>query len=368
VAATGAGGWEVVGGAAQIIVGELTYSDTTSPAGSAWSITSPLATWLSVAVSGNGKKVAAGASAGALYTSDDFGATWTLLAPTPLAFSTSGGVKAAVSADGLTILAMETAATGSSLFVSRNWTSGPWVRSSVTGGWLSICLSADGSSMYATMDGSGAHGIYGSTDFGLTWTQLSTFDAGNSALSIACSSDGSKLVAGGVGLLKTSSDGGSSWTAYAAAGTWGAVASSGDGTKLTAGYLNTASRSVDGGATWTNVYEGHTWTGLASSSDGSRVLASPTTGPLHVSTDSGATWADRAPDQSWKAVASSSDGDWLFGVGSSYIYRSYRAGTTVVLKSATRRLVGAQYSAVELIYAGSNRFLILNSIGSPVAQ
>jgi len=79
------------------------------------------------------------------------------------------------------------------------------------------------------------------------------------------------------------------------------------------------------------------WRGLTSSADGSKLAATPTGGPIYLSSDGGATWlASTAPSNSWFGVASSADGKTLvaitgnFGGGNptSTIYISTNAGLT----------------------------------------
>ncbi len=103
----------------------------------------PSAAWGVVASSQTGQYLAAGAHPGNLYTSSNYGATWTLAA-TP-------GVKP----------------------------------------WWDVKMSADGSFMIATYDGGGLP--YVSTDFGSTWSALAGFNSG-SYRDLGVSADG-KVVA-----------------------------------------------------------------------------------------------------------------------------------------------------------------------------
>jgi prepilin-type N-terminal cleavage/methylation domain-containing protein len=140
--------------------------------------------WHSVIISKDGTKLIAGEYPGKLYTSSDFGSSWT--------------------------------ARGTS-----NW-------------WNDIAMSNNGSKAVAVVGGTGGN-IYTSSDSGATWT----LQAGAPAASwnaVASSSDGTKLVAAQYnnGYIYTSTDSGVTWTAQTAAGgrNWAKVAMSADGSKI----------------------------------------------------------------------------------------------------------------------------------------
>jgi photosystem II stability/assembly factor-like uncharacterized protein len=83
---------------------------------------------------------------------------------------------------------------------------------------------------------------------------------------------------------------------------WISVASSSDGTKLIAAAPDYICTSSDSGATWTQTQTGSPsqqhWTSVASSSDGTKLVAVTdeefrTGGAIYTSSDSGATWRQR---------------------------------------------------------------------------
>jgi hypothetical protein len=155
--------------------------------------------------------------------------------------------------------------------------------------------------------------------------------------SVACSSDGNKLVAvdsgsevGGGGIW-VSSDGGGSWEQTSApSNSWMGVASSSDGTKLVAVALMAGIYvSADSGATWTQTSAVDTsWSAVACSADGAVLIATTILPPesiywcgMAVSIDSGKTWqypigATNAQEfgSFWPSVACSADGSKLFAV------------------------------------------------------
>ncbi len=178
--------------------------------------------------------------------------------------------------------------------------------------WSCIACSADGTKLVAG-EYSGGGQIYTSADSGVTWTVRT--GAGYGAwMCVACSADGTKLVAGRYGgQLFTSIDSGTNWTARATSQNWISVASSADGTKLIAavefGQIYT---STDSGATWTARATTQRWHGVASSSDGTRLVAcAMNSGQIYTSVDSGVTWTPRLSSGEWADVASSADGSKL---------------------------------------------------------
>jgi hypothetical protein len=146
---------------------------------------------------------------------------------------------------------------------------------------------------------------------------------------VACSADGSMLVAGVQhGWLYTSTNSGATWEPRTAAGTdWGAVASSADGTRMAAvrgdGWVFI---SADAGVSWTKTsaytYSAQTYGAYAvvSSGDGKNLAA--LRGPVVyvlVSTNSGLDWSASAADAAVSShpisLAGSADGKTLFASG-----------------------------------------------------
>jgi hypothetical protein len=146
-------------------------------------------------------------------------------------------------------------------------------------GWKGIASSADGMKLYAVAD----H-IYRSTDGGVTWTSvgnLSWLGIPDSAAcrTIACSADGTRVVAAGEagssawsphGLIWISSSSGlpNTWNAYGSDNNWERVKMSGDGQRLLAVEthefdwyfefyaVSTVQLSTDGGGSWNTVFDG----------------------------------------------------------------------------------------------------------------
>jgi hypothetical protein len=148
------------------------------------------------------------------------------------------------------------------------------------------------------------------------------------------------------------------------------VACSSDGSRLVAALGNGSIYiSPDSGATWTlNSTTTASGSFVASSANGNRLVAAygstTVSGSIYTSTDSGGIWtaAGNAPSAEWMGVASSSDGSLLAAVVyGGNIYVSSQASTTT---GTAGYLFGPQHSAIELIYAGNNLFLPLSHEGA----
>jgi photosystem II stability/assembly factor-like uncharacterized protein len=289
-----------------------------------WTPTSaPRETWTSLASSDDGKTLAATAHDGSIFVSQNSGGNWAEVNWLS-SISTLGiappqqWTSIALSADGKTIAA---AAQTGLIFISadggKTWkTTGAPTNTA----WLSIASSADG----ARLVSAGSHsGIYVSADGGQTWAP-----GANSAdpwAVVSSSSDGSRLLAAAnPGLIYASSDSGATWvTSTAPVLSWSCLASSGDGNKAVAGaafggiYL-----SPDAGMTWTkSSAPDDSWFALASSSDGSMLAAAALYGGIYQSGDAGATWSrSAAPTNAWSALASSAKGKFVAAAFSDFVY------------------------------------------------
>src|SRR5262249_31296096 len=148
---------------------------------------------------------------------------------------------------------------------------------------------------------------------GATWTQSSAPSLRWNC--IACSADGTRLVAGGIfSYVWTSTNSGVTWTGSYFLDNWSSVASSADGTRLLApnspaGLTSTASGVLGaetGGA------EGLDWAAVSvvpSSADATQLAAAVAGGGIFTSPDAGSTWTQgNAPAAGWAAIASSADG------------------------------------------------------------
>ncbi|HRY52046.1 MAG TPA: sialidase family protein [Candidatus Paceibacterota bacterium] len=190
-----------------------------------------------------------------IYVSADAGATWTQASAPSNTWSS-----VACSADGARLVAATAPAYppggDSALFVDGLiYTSPDWgvtwtPTSAPSNSWSFVASSADGTQLVAVAAVDPKYGgdgsVYASSNSGVTWTKTSA--PSNNWTSIASSADGARLVAVaapywdwhsqnyvGEGAIYRSLDSGASWTQNSApTNYWQSVASSADGTKLVA--------------------------------------------------------------------------------------------------------------------------------------
>ncbi len=220
-----------------------------------------------------------------------------------------------------------------------------WTPRGPTANWGSVACSSDGSKAVAgIINGQ----IYTTSDSGVNWSNRETARAWSA---VACSADGTRLVAAvNGGQIYVSPDLGASWTARDINRAWSGLASSADGTRLVAvvnnGFIYT---SNDSGATWQQRGSSRAWYAVACSADGTKLVAVVYGSQVATSTDSGATWsALHGPSGYWGSVASSSDGTKLAIAsrsGPGQIYTSQDSGATWVAHGPTAAWYGIASSA-----------------------
>jgi photosystem II stability/assembly factor-like uncharacterized protein len=267
-------------------------------------------TWITIASSSDGAKLAAAVQNADIWTSTDSGAHWT---DQTLAGSRNWNTIAS-SSDGTKLAAV--VYNGGDIWTSTD--SGVhWTDQTLAGtrNWNTIASSSDGTKLAAAVYGGD---VWTSTDSGVHWTDQ-TLSGSRSWYAIASSSDGAKLAAGsGVGDIFTSTDGGAHWTDQTLAGSrwWVTIASSSDGVNLAAGeYNGDIWTSSDSGAHWTDRTLAGTrkWNSIASSSDGTKLAADVQLGDIWTSMDGGVHWTDQtlAGTRGWSRISCSSDGTKL---------------------------------------------------------
>ena len=368
---------------AETINGGFIYTSTDS--GVTWSarMGDSSRSWYVVASSSNGAKLVATVNGGQIYTSTNYGATWTARD------SNRGWFGVASSSDGTKLVAT---VTGGQIYTSVN--SGvTWTARASSLGWRDVASSSNGSILAATVYGGQ---IYTSTDSGVNWKARMT-DSNRNWVGITLSSDGTKMVASiyGGGYIYTSTDSGITWTVRDFIRNWIRVSSSSDGTTLAACENNNGSSSyiytsTDGGLTWLQKSVSATWNYISMSNDGYKIYAvskgtngyiytsTAVTAPLpyygrisqvelvsritditrnwsgitvsnngknivslvngeyiYTSTDSGLNWIARATDanRNWQGIASSSDGTKLVATSiGGYIYTSTDYGKSWTIR------------------------------------
>ena len=292
-----------------------------------WKVRSPPGSsdrWAGVVTRSNGKYLAAVAISDNLYTSSDYGATWSV--------NSSLGAKdwyyVSMSNDGQYLALSLSYSTY--MYLSDDY--GATLKEKNTGImatkrlWLNIAMSRDGR-LLATVAYNGH--VYTSDDFGATWQDKSSGDiAGNLQWrSIAMSDDGTRLAAVvNGGFLYMSNNSGLTWKSMSSgniAGSkgWRAIAMSSNGEVLAAVDGASMYISRDSGATWENKSSGDIagvipWSSVAMSSDGKFIAAAANRGSVYVSENYGDAWQNKssgvaAGNLQWNSVTISDDGRFL---------------------------------------------------------
>jgi len=332
------------------------------------SITSPSQKlWLDVALSSDGSRFSGVASADGIYTSSAPGSVGT-----KRTFPGLSGRQIASSGDGLKLITTDT---NSVVWLSND--GGITWQFKDTPGWELrwSAISADGSTLIIAQAPSGLGGVKRflvSRDFGQNWT-LSPTDT----YPLAVSASGAIIYASRGGYLVKSTDYGATLQelsrpidGYRA---WAAATSS-DGTKVVAadsnGYIYT---SNDSGASWVQrtAAGNRTWISVAFSSNGTQIVAAVTNGYIYTSNDSGGSWVQRtaAGSRNWRKVVMSSDGGKLIAISHNDpgIYLSTDFGQNWSLQQTPGEFIlGGSGSALELLYAGGNKYLALGGVSYEV--
>jgi hypothetical protein len=122
-----------------------------------------------------------------------------------------------------------------SMYVSTN-AGATWTKTAWSDNWSFVASSTDGAILVAATSWNGDGLIYVSGDGGTSWTLTSA--PTNALSSLACSADGTKLVAAADGAVYLSTNSGAAWAlSETPAGYWQVVASSADGGNILAAAL-----------------------------------------------------------------------------------------------------------------------------------
>jgi photosystem II stability/assembly factor-like uncharacterized protein len=186
--------------------------------------------------------------------------------------------------------------------------------------WNSIACSADGSKIVAV----GEFGqIHVSTNSGLTWVSNTIPNSNFNWNTGATSADGSRMaVAAGTGELYLSTNSGTTWfsnyipTIAGISHAWKSIGCSADGYKIVAvaggGGIVV---STNGGQLWLQTNIPQSWVSVACSADGNKMILAADIGGIYTSTNSGTGWISNQVSSSvWNAVACSADGNTLEAV------------------------------------------------------
>jgi len=217
--------------------------------GVAWdSIFSPTTNYTSsIAISGDGNVLMAGAAPGWVYISTNSGAAWS----SNLLFSGANGPNVLSTANGNKLMAMQ----GYTLMVTTNagltWTTNALPGSPYS--WNSIAGSSDGRvlSGVGRKNSTGAY-VCVSTNGGGSWAPSTVSSSSYFSTGwITMSADGSKIIIPAGVAIFTSTNLGSAWTqAIAPATNWWVAASSADGSKMAMTVLGVTKYTQATGGIW----------------------------------------------------------------------------------------------------------------------
>jgi hypothetical protein len=259
---------------------------TTNSTALDWQPTGISAPWSRIACSADATRVMAVGEyaslpcATGIFASTNSGVTW--FAP-----SVDAGVDVAASADG-TLWAVADAYCNDLLF-SYSTSSGSLIRTQININSSLIALSSDGTRLIA---GGLTYGIFGSTDSGVSWQSL-LYNVAVSSL--ASSADGSTLVAASPSnAVYTSTNFGATWSTNIVdtqwPGPWNSVACSVDASRIFAGSDDGVFVSTNAGLAWTQIHAPDSFQSIAVSADASQIAAAVRAGLIYTSTNSGLNW------------------------------------------------------------------------------
>jgi len=281
--------------------------------------------WTGLATSSNGKRVIA-VDGGFTFSSSNGGSSFK---------PSSGGGATAMSSNGMVVLSSDGGYLRTSTDGGLTWTSR---RGAGFGIWLSVAVSANGTTMYASSSGSVLNyvsGTFRSSDGGATWHKLDTPDD-LAVNNIKVSADGQHLVGGGLYAVVYSSDGGTTWQKHSVdPDSPNRIYMSNDGQVMIASVSGgIIYRSVDGGTSWATVdvtggmSEVNEITGSGS---GNHLLVAGND-TIYISNDAGISWVDvdvtGVLDTTSGMFASSANGQTVYWANSTYVFKSTDGGLT----------------------------------------
>ena len=270
---------------------------TSSDYGVSWTQKESSRSWSSISVSSTGqyqRAVVGNGVLGNIYISSDYGVTW-MASPVgfgvnwnSISVSTTGQYQSACVYNG-------------NIFTSSNY-GVHWVSRDSTRNWISISVSSTGQYQSAVVGfGSGVGGnIYISSDYGVTWRS----DGGSAQnwTSISVSSTGQYQSACVYnGYIYNSSNYGVNWSQPRdSVRNWGSISVSSTGqyqsavVNVTPG--NTIYTSSDYGVNWTSRESARYWKSISVSSTGQYQSAVVSGGNIFISSDFGVTWSESNSD------------------------------------------------------------------------
>jgi sugar lactone lactonase YvrE len=325
--------------------------------------------WGGLTVSKDGLRITAAINNGTVWTSPDSGSNWSTMSN--FVYQTWGLAAIKCSYNGSNAIGnggpsqpVQITSNGGQTWVSQT------MFGSDAGYPNSAAISSNGSTMIV-MDNGGYPNL--STNYGTTWTKVTSFGSVNGASPMAMSYDGTFMMVAAYNTTPyISSNSGSTWSALSAAGSqqWCSLAMSSNGSNillLVNGNSN-AFLSTNRGASWTTntvIAAGlNGWFKAASMSmDGTRMFAALQNGGIYVSSNSGAAWVlSTAGTSNWTGVSCSANGEQVLAtVYDGYPLISMDGGVSWATQTSQR---SAQYGSATVSGDGSTMYAGYQSSGA----
>lgn len=268
--------------------------------------------WTSLTTSSLGDYTYAATNAAGLYSSTDFGSSWTASAS-----SVTSSVYLLTATCDYTGQHVVGGTYKGHILVSSDYGASFAVAAAPVAQWRSSCMSYDGSIAYAaTFNAS----MYISYDAGSSWNELTTQPHTQGYYSVASDSSGQFIIAAiaANSPVYVSQDYGASWTAPAsikAAAIYTATAVSyGGQIMVAAAFVDGIYISYNNGTTWRQASSQRlSYTSIACDRNCSYIIAAAYNSRLLLSLDSGSTWFFLLSPGSrlWQAVSSNYDGSYV---------------------------------------------------------
>jgi hypothetical protein len=309
--------------------------------------------WRSISLSSTGQYQSAIVNNGNIYTSTNYGVTWTSRNSArnwySISVSSTGQYQSAVVWNGNIYTSSDYGISWTSRESTRNW-------------WL-IALSSTGQYQSAVVYGDY---IYTSSDYGVSWTSRESI---RNWTSISISSTGqyqSAVPWQNTGHIYTSSNYGVTWTSRESIRNWISIAISSTGQYQSAvvdnGNIYTSS---DFGLTWIGRESARAWRSMSLSSTGQyQSVVVNGSGKIWISSDFGVTWRSSTADNlNWFPLALSSTGQYqtsaIFG-GLLYFSRDY--GNSWSTTASYEVVTGGDQSGYSLSLSANGNTL---AVGAP---
>jgi hypothetical protein len=216
--------------------------------------------------------------------------------------------------------------------------------------YFQTAMSYEGQNQYVSISGSRL--ITRSTNYGSTWTNTTALAIGSTIWGVACSSDGSIVIATHATsstTIRVSNDFGVNWAIGTSVNSTGGIqrgcAMSASGKYVAVLYPTTDPSSTtsgiyistDYGSTWTKRGSALDWYNIAISETGQYMVAVPANDTIYVSSNYGTTWSSKGVSGSYTRCSISPSGQYMVASTNGSIYVSKNFGTTWTDTNVTSR-------------------------------